>query len=283
LSQVATKSTTIGRSSGKISITLGVLTRMEVKLYVSCSESPGSGLNQACPDCLSPALAPRVCETHGTILAPLAKVYRDGDNVFQITEDDLAAMKLETAKNFVPIAMVKVSAVPDLLTEASKKYFLVPEGFTSGLIYAALTDHLTKTRSVIIGKYSLNSGRENLAAILPDEDDGMLTLIQLPFPDIRRPKPELSLPVVTEPVQKGMKIILNNMPTTFDYDACQDDYDAALQLVILKKTSGKIVEESTAIQKLTSVTKGTENQQMERFLAILAEDIKKTVEPKKKK
>jgi non-homologous end joining protein Ku len=236
-------------------VSIGIA-KIEVKLYISCSEVPGSGLHQGCPECLSQVLAPRTCETHG-VLDSLVKVYRDGDTIFQITEDDFTSMKLETKKNFVSVALAKTSDVADLLTESFKKYYLVPDGFSSITLYAALAEALEKNKQVLMGKYSLNSGRENLAAILPD-DAGGLILVHLPFQDIRRPRPELNLPVVTPAIQKGMKVILSILPTTFDYDAATDNYDAALQRVILAKTTAQITKASETIKQLATVTKITE-------------------------
>jgi len=249
MSQVAIKSTTVGRSSGTIKVSIAPLVGMNVKLYVSCSEAPGSGFSNACPECFNPALQPRTCDTHG-LLDSIAKVYRDGDDYFEITDADLDTMKLETAKNFVPSAVVSVNDVTDLLTQTQKQYYLVPDGYESGLTYAALFETLLRGRQVLLGKYSLNSGRETLAAILPDNDG--LILLHLPFYDVRRPVPELSLPEVDAPILRAMKIIVNNLPHTFDYAAVTDNYDRALQKVILAKTQAKLATESKAI--LATVT-----------------------------
>lgn len=221
---------------------------MNVKLYVSSSDTPGSGLNNACPDCLAPALQPRNCETHGN-LESVKRVYRDGDTVLEITDEDIENMKLETFKNFVTVAMLRDSEVSDLLTESYKKYHLVNDGYSSGLTYAALLDAMLRGNKVLMGKYSLQNGRETLAAIVPDGDG--LVLLHLPFSDIRRPKPTLELPDVTTVVRKGMKVITDSIPSSFDYDSMVDSYDLALQKVVLEKSVQKIIKNADQFLPMT--------------------------------
>lgn len=183
----------------------------------------------------------------------IVQVYRDGEDVFEITEKDYDELKLPTAKNFIPIAVVLKSDMVSLFTQSQKQYFLIPDGYESGLKYAALMKALIKSKQCIVGKYSIRSGREFLAIIMPDNNG--LILLQIPFNDARRSAPKLVLPLVSNNVCADMKTILDTLPQTFDYAATIDSYDTALEKLILVKTATNLAATASSKTKTNGKSK----------------------------
>ena len=93
------------------------------------------------------------------------KVYREGETVIVLNDEDMEYLDLPTKDNFVVEAIVPFKDVEELTFYADGLYYTAPASAHSARLYSAVVAYLKKTKKCIVGKYTLRTGREIMGLI----------------------------------------------------------------------------------------------------------------------
>ncbi|AXG80266.1 non-homologous end joining protein Ku [Streptomyces paludis] len=180
----------------------------------------------------------KVCELDGEeVAAPdIGKAYEDpGGVMIPITEDDLAALPLPTAKTIEIVAFVPAASIDPLQMDTA--YYLSASGVPAAKPYTLLREALKRSRKVAIAKFALR-GRERLGMLRVVDD--VIVMHGLLWPDeIRAPEgvaPETE--VTVRDAELDLADALMDTLGSVELDTLHDDYREAVEELIAAKAEG---------------------------------------------
>ncbi|MFF0743943.1 Ku protein [Streptomyces sp. NPDC004111] len=169
--------------------------------------------------------------------AEIGKGYEEADgSIIPITDDDLAALPLPTARTIEIVAFVPLASIDPL--QMDQAYYLSANGVPAAKPYTLLREALSRSRKVAIAKFALR-GRERLGMLRVVGD--VIAMHGLLWPDeIRRPEgiaPEGN--VTVRDAELDLADTLMDTLGEVDLDTLHDDYrEAVEELIAAKSGSG---------------------------------------------
>ncbi|MET9674013.1 Ku protein [Streptomyces sp. NPDC006482] len=180
----------------------------------------------------------KVCELDGEEVsgAEIGKAYEEADGtMIPITDGDLAALPLPTAKTIEIVAFVPAGEIDPLQMEAA--YYLSANGVPAAKPYTLLREALKRSDKVAVAKFALR-GRERLGMLRVVDD--VIAMHGLLWPDeIRAPEgvaPET--PVTVREAELDLADALMATLGEVDIDTLHDDYRTAVEEMIAAKAEG---------------------------------------------
>ncbi|MCU4749036.1 Ku protein [Streptomyces sp. JH002] len=190
----------------------------------------------------------KVCELDGEEVGgdEIGKAYEAADgSIVQLTDDDLAALPLPTARTVDILGFVPVSSIDPY--QLDRSYYLAPD---TGAIkpYALLREALRRSGKGAIAKLAMR-GRETLALLRALEGDGeaVLGMHTLLWPDEIRPATGV-VPgerVTVRDAELDLADTLMDTLGSVDMAELHDEYRAAVEALVTAKLEGRVPEEIT--------------------------------------
>ncbi|MFH8290933.1 Ku protein [Streptomyces sp. NPDC018059] len=180
----------------------------------------------------------KVCELEDREVtsAEIGKGYEDADgSIIPITDQDLAALPIPTAKTIEIVAFVPADRIDPLQIDAA--YYLGANGVPAAKPYTLLREALKRSRKVAIAKYALR-GRERLGMLRVVDD--VIAMHGLLWPDEIR-EPEGVAPdshVTVRDAELDLADALMDTLGEVDMSTLHDDYRAAVEELIAAKVEG---------------------------------------------
>ncbi|MEU4351640.1 Ku protein [Streptomyces sp. NPDC023838] len=182
----------------------------------------------------------KVCELDGEELdaSEIGKAYEDADgSLVPISDDDLAALPLPTAKTIEIVTFVPADSIDPLQIDAA--YYLSAGGAAAAKPYTLLREALKRSRKVAIAKYALR-GRERLGMLRVMDD--VIAMHGLLWPDeIRAPEgvaPETDVKI--RDAELDLADALMDTLGEVDVATLHDDYREAVETLIASKAGGAL-------------------------------------------
>lgn len=183
----------------------------------------------------------RVCELDDEEVdsAEIGKGYEEADgSIVQITDEDLAALPLPTAKTIEIVAFVPSGLIDPLQMDTA--YYLSANGAAAAKPYTLLREALKRSERVAVAKFALR-GRERLGMLrVVDEVIAMHGLL---WPDeLRAPEgvaPDVD--VTVRDAELDLADALMNTLGEIDVTTLHDEYREALEELIAAKAGGETV------------------------------------------
>ncbi|WP_137993347.1 Ku protein [Streptomyces vilmorinianum] len=180
----------------------------------------------------------KVCELDGEEIsqAEIGKAYEDADGtMIPITDEDLAALPLPTAKTIEIVSFVPAGEIDPL--QMDNAYYLQPSGVPAAKPYTLLREALKRSDRVAVAKFALR-GRERLGMLRVVDD--VIAMHGLLWPDeIRSPEgvaPET--PVAVREAELDLADALMATLGEVDINTLHDDYREAVEQMIAAKAEG---------------------------------------------
>ncbi|MFF3453660.1 Ku protein [Streptomyces sp. NPDC002730] len=180
----------------------------------------------------------KVCELEEkeVTAAEIGKAYEAADgSLIPITDEDLGALPLPTAKTIEIVAFVPASSIDPLQMDAA--YYLSANGIPAAKPYTLLREALKRSEKVAIAKFALR-GRERLGMLRVV--DNVIAMHGLLWPDeIRSPQdvaPDTE--VTVREAELDLADALMNTLGEVDLDSLHDDYREAVEAMIAAKVEG---------------------------------------------
>lgn len=180
----------------------------------------------------------KVCELEEREVtsAEIGKGYEDPDgSVIPITDEDLAALPLPTAKTIEIVAFVPAGGVDPMQMDTA--YYLSANGVPATKPYTLLREALKRSEKVAIARYALR-GRERLGMLRVVDD--VIAMHALLWPDEIR-APEGVAPDTQVKVRDAELDLADALMDTLgevDVSTLHDDYRAALEELLTAKAEG---------------------------------------------
>ncbi|WHM36642.1 Ku protein [Streptomyces sp. BPTC-684] len=182
----------------------------------------------------------KVCELDGEELdaSEIGKAYEDADgSLVPITDDDLAALPLPTAKTIEIVAFVPADSIDPLQIDTA--YYLSASGVPAAKPYTLLREALKRSRKVAVAKFALR-GRERLGMLRVVDD--VIAMHGLLWPDeIRAPEgvaPDSGVKI--RDAELDLADALMDTLGEVDVDSLHDDYREAVESLIASKAGGAL-------------------------------------------
>ncbi|GGU75824.1 hypothetical protein GCM10010211_47200 [Streptomyces albospinus] len=183
-----------------------------------------------------------VCSREGVEISPdeIGRGYRTKDDtVVPLSDDDLGALPLPTAKTLTILAFVAGGDIDPL--QMGKGYYLGIDGPAAAKPYVLLRDAMERHQRVGLGKIALH-GRETLAMIRPVE--GALVMQVLLWPHQIRPMdgvlPEREVRVAANEV-RAAETLMDSFGELSEDDV-HDHYREALEEIVSAKLAHRAPE-----------------------------------------
>jgi DNA end-binding protein Ku len=185
----------------------------------------------------------KVCELDGEEVSSgdIGRAYQDADgSMIPITDEDLAALPLPTAKTIEIVAFVPAASIDPLQMETA--YYISANGVPAAKPYTLLREALKRSDKVALAKFALR-GRERLGMLRVVDD--VIAMHGLLWPDEIR-KPEGVAPETEVTVRDAELDLADALMDTLgdvDLDSLHDDYRDAVEEMIAAKAEGEPVRE----------------------------------------
>ncbi|MBP0459505.1 Ku protein [Streptomyces bomunensis] len=180
----------------------------------------------------------KVCELddHEVTTAEIGKGYEDADgSLIPITDEDLAALPLPTAKTIEIVAFVAADKIDPLQMETA--YYLQANGAPAAKPYTLLREALKRSEKAAVAKFALR-GRERLGMLRVVDD--VIAMHGLLWPDDIRGA-EGAAPdegVTVRDKELDLADALMNTLGEIDLDTLHDDYREAVEELVTAKAEG---------------------------------------------
>ncbi|MHC0433470.1 non-homologous end joining protein Ku [Streptomyces sp. O3] len=180
----------------------------------------------------------KVCELEEKEVtsAEIGKGYEEADgSIVPITDEDLAALPIPTAKTIEIVAFIPADRIDPLQMGAA--YYLAVNGVAAAKPYTLLREALKRSQKVALAKFALR-GRERLGMLRVVDD--VIAMHGLLWPDEIR-SPEGAAPETHVTVREAELDLADALMDTLgevELDSLHDDYQAAVEELIAAKTSG---------------------------------------------
>ncbi|GHJ35944.1 Ku protein [Streptomyces sp. TS71-3] len=184
----------------------------------------------------------KVCDLEGQEVPQdeISRGYQAPDGtIIPITDDELAALPVPTAKTIDIVAFVPGERIDPL--QLGTAYYLQANGAQAAKPYTLLREALKRSGRVAIAKFSLR-GRERLGMLRVVED--VIAMHGLLWPDEIR-APELAAPETDVRVRDAELDLADTLMDTLgevELDSLHDDYRQALEELIVSKAEGRQLE-----------------------------------------
>ncbi|MFE7777864.1 Ku protein [Streptomyces sp. NPDC057445] len=180
----------------------------------------------------------KVCELDDEEVpaSEIGKAYEDADGtLIPITDEDLAALPLPTAKTIQIVAFVAGSEIDPL--QMDTPYYLAANGAPAVKPYTLLREALKRSKKVAIAKFALR-GRERLGMLRVVDD--VIAMHGLLWPDEIRPPEEVApeTDVRIREAELDLADALMNTLGEVDLDSLHDHYREALEELIAARAAG---------------------------------------------
>ncbi|MGV9313078.1 non-homologous end joining protein Ku [Streptomyces sp. NPDC003691] len=180
----------------------------------------------------------KVCELDDEEVsaAEIGKGYEEADgSIIPITDEDLAALPLPTAKTIEIVAFVPAESIDPLQMDAA--YYLSANGVPAAKPYTLLREALKRSRKVALAKFALR-GRERLGMLRVVDD--VIAMHGLLWPDeIRQPEGVAPQTEVTvRDAELDLADALMDTLGSVSMDSLRDDYREAVERMIAAKSEG---------------------------------------------
>ncbi|MEU0270501.1 Ku protein [Streptomyces sp. NPDC006307] len=182
----------------------------------------------------------KVCELDGEEVqtSEIGKAYEEADGtMIPITDEDLSALPLPTAKTIEIVAFVPASEIDPLQMDAA--YYLAANGVPAAKPYTLLREALKRSDRVAIAKFALR-GRERLGMLRVVDD--VIAMHGLLWPDeIRAPEgvaPDTH--VTVRDAELDLADALMDTLGEVDIHTLHDDYREAVEELIAAKAEGAL-------------------------------------------
>ncbi|EPH45435.1 Ku protein [Streptomyces aurantiacus] len=180
----------------------------------------------------------KVCELedHEVPTAEIGKGYEDADgSVIPITEDDLAALPIPTAKTIEIVAFVPADTIDPLQMDTA--YYLTANGVPAAKPYTLLREALKRSQKVAVAKFALR-GRERLGMLRVVDD--VIAMHGLLWPDEIRATDTVApdTDVKIRDAELDLADALMDTLGEVDLDSLHDDYREAVEEMITAKLEG---------------------------------------------
>ncbi|MFD4629437.1 Ku protein [Streptomyces sp. NPDC058284] len=180
----------------------------------------------------------KVCELEEREVpsAEIGKGYQDADgSIIPITDQDLAALPIPTARTIEIVAFVPADRIDPLQMDAA--YYLSANGVPAAKPYTLLREALKRSQKVAIAKFALR-GRERLGMLRVVDD--VIAMHGLLWPDeIRAPEgvaPDTH--VTVRDAELDLADALMDTLGEVDISTLHDDYRDAVEELIASKVEG---------------------------------------------
>nr|WP_308042325.1 Ku protein [Streptomyces sp. 8L] len=180
----------------------------------------------------------KVCELDDqeVTTAEIGKAYEDADGALvPITDEDLAALPLPTAKTIEIVAFVAADAIDPLQMETA--YYLQANGAPAAKPYTLLREALKRSEKAAVAKFALR-GRERLGMLRVVDD--VITMHGLLWPDEIRAADGVApdADVTVRDAELDLADALMNTLGEIDLDSLHDDYREAVEELVTAKAEG---------------------------------------------
>nr|WP_190033619.1 Ku protein [Streptomyces fructofermentans] len=181
----------------------------------------------------------KVCELedHEVPSSEIGKGYEDADGtIIPITDDDLAALPLPTARTIEIVAFVPADRIDPLQMDTA--YYLEANGVPAAKPYTLLREALKRSQKVAVAKFALR-GRERLGMLRVVDD--VIAMHGLLWPDEIR-TPEGVAPDARVTVRDKELDLADALMDTLgevDLGELHDDYREAVEELVAAKASGE--------------------------------------------
>ena len=188
----------------------------------------------------------KVCEIdeEEVTAAEIGKAYEEADgSLIPITDEELGALPLPTAKTIEIVAFVPAASIDPLQMDAA--YYLSANGVPAAKPYILLREALKRSKKVALAKYALR-GRERLGMLRVVDD--VIAMHGLLWPDEIR-SPEGAAPaagVTVRDAELDLADALMNTLGEVDMDSLHDDYREAVEELVAAKAEGRTLEPEKA-------------------------------------
>ncbi|MGW7077634.1 non-homologous end joining protein Ku [Streptomyces sp. NPDC054866] len=188
----------------------------------------------------------KVCELEEREVtsAEIGKGYEDADgSIIPITDEDLAALPIPTAKTIEIVAFVPADGVDPMQMDTA--YYLSANGVPAAKPYTLLREALKRSQKVAIARYALR-GRERLGMLRVVDD--VIAMHALLWPDEIR-DPEGVAPDAQVKVRDAELDLADALMDTLgevDVSTLHDDYRAAVEELVTAKAEGTTPTEPAA-------------------------------------
>ncbi|UED83111.1 Ku protein [Streptomyces profundus] len=181
----------------------------------------------------------KVCELDGEELAgdQIGKAYQASDGTLvQISDDDLDAMPLPTARTVEILGFVPVGSIDPF--QLDRSYYLTPDS-GAAKPYVLLREALRRSGQGAIAKLAMR-GRETLALVRTREDEEVLGMHTLLWPDEIRSAQGLAPTeqVTVRDAELDMADTLMDTLGEVDMSELRDEYRAAVETLVNAKLEG---------------------------------------------
>jgi DNA end-binding protein Ku len=181
----------------------------------------------------------KVCEVDGQTLTEgeIGKAYEWSDRLIPVSDEELAAMPLPTAKAIEIVAFVPAETIDPIRIGAG--YYLAADGPVAGKPYVLLRKALERSSKVAVAKFALR-GRERLG-LLRIRDDAIALHAMHWDDEIRDPSALAPEPVALSDaeVEQAMRLIDMQSADALDDLELTDQYTEAVEQVIEAKREGR--------------------------------------------
>lgn len=185
----------------------------------------------------------KVCELDGEELSgdAIGKGYETADGtVVQLTDDDLAALPLPTARTVEILGFVPVSSIDPY--QLDRSYYLTADA-GAAKPYVLLREALRRADKGAIAKLAMR-GRETLALVRPLEDEEVLGMHTLLWPDEIRSAAGLAPAekVTVRDAELDLAYTLMDTLGSVDMSELHDEYREAVEALVSAKLTGTAPE-----------------------------------------
>ncbi|MYS23036.1 DNA end-binding protein Ku [Streptomyces sp. DvalAA-14] len=212
----------------------------------------------------------KTCELDEQVLstADITRAYETADELVEVTDEDLKALPLPTAKTIEISGFLDMAALDPM--QVDTPYFLAPASPSAEKPYVLMRDALTRSGKAAVGKFAMRNS-EHLALIRPQDD--ILLLQTLRWPD------ELNDPAEATP-RGNVKISASELRLAdtliealgeADLSEYHDEYAQAVEALVAAKlegveppapgaqdTGGKVVDLMSALRASVDQARGGE-------------------------
>lgn len=184
----------------------------------------------------------KVCDMDGEEVASaeIGKAFEDADgSMIPITDEDLSALPLPTAKTIEIVAFVPAASIDPLQMDTA--YYLSANGVPATKPYTLLREALRRSRKVAVAKYALR-GRERLGMLRVVDD--VIAMHGLLWPDeVKEPRgvaPDGKVKIRDN--ELDLADALMDTLGKVDMDSLHDDYREAVEELVTAKAAGEVPE-----------------------------------------
>jgi DNA end-binding protein Ku len=120
-----------------------------------------------------------------------------------------------------------------------KPYFVLPENDSQAETFNVIREALAKTGKIAIGKVAF-SGRENIIAVLPADDRGMMAYTLRYQNELRNQQDyfrDIKASAIDQDSLELAETLIKRMSTKFDLSKFEDGYEAAVKALVEAKVN----------------------------------------------